>query len=174
MEKKEQKQTTNKQPEQQPEAVKKRPQEEHSEALVRIFGQDIPASKNVYVGLTKVKGVSWAVANIICYNLKLDKRMKVSDLGKELIGKIEHELKNLKLPVYMMNRRSDLDAGEHKHLLTNDLDIVKEFDIKRMKKMKSYKGMRHAAGQPVRGQRTRSHFRAKRKAVGVKKNDKKA
>jgi ribosomal protein S13 len=41
--------------------------------------------------------------------------------------------------------------------------------------MKSYKGIRHSAGQPVRGQRTRSHFRAKKKATGLRKtNDKKA
>ena len=36
-----------------------------------------------------------------------------------------------------------------------------------MKRLKLYKGMRHAAGQPVRGQRTRSHFR-RGTAVGVK------
>jgi len=41
-----------------------------------------------------------------------------------------------------------------------------EFDIKRLKKIKSYRGLRHVLGQPVRGQRTRGHFR-KNKAVGV-------
>ena len=48
---------------------------------------------------------------------------------------------------------------------------TKEFDIKRMKKMRSYKGIRHASGLPVRGQRTKSHFRkkGKNKAVGVSK-----
>jgi small subunit ribosomal protein S13 len=47
--------------------------------------------------------------------------------------------------------------------------MVKEFDIKRMKQIKSYKGMRHSLKQPVRGQRTRSHFRTTGVAVGVKK-----
>jgi small subunit ribosomal protein S13 len=37
-----------------------------------------------------------------------------------------------------------------------------------MKKMRSYKGIRHMQGQPVRGQRTKSHFR-KNRTVGVKK-----
>jgi len=44
-------------------------------------------------------------------------------------------------------------------------------DIKRLKKIKSYRGIRHNLGQPVRGQRTKSHFRTNRKksgAVGVK------
>ena len=50
--------------------------------------------------------------------------------------------------------------------------MKREFDIKRMKKIKSYKGARHSAGQPVRGQRTRSHFRSRGKAVGVTKKAK--
>ena len=45
------------------------------------------------------------------------------------------------------------------HLISTDLKLRKEFDIKFMKKIKSYKGMRHASGLPVRGQRTRAHFR---------------
>ena len=51
-----------------------------------------------------------------------------------------------------------------------DLELQTEFDIKRMKKIKSYKGVRHSAGQPVRGQRTKSHFRKnKAKSGGIKK-----
>ncbi len=45
----------------------------------------------------------------------------------------------------------------------------KEFDVKRMKQIRSYKGVRHSLKQPVRGQRTRSHFRTTGVAVGVKK-----
>ena len=67
-----------------------------------------------------------------------------------------------------MNRRKDIESGETKHLIGSELELQKEFDIKRLKKIRSYRGLRHALGQPVRGQRTRSHFRAKkRKAVGV-------
>jgi len=47
--------------------------------------------------------------------------------------------------------------------------MQKEFDIKRFRKMKSYRGLRHANKLPVRGQRTRSNFRAKGKTVGVRK-----
>jgi ribosomal protein S13 len=90
--------------------------------------------------------------------------------------KIEHELLNVKIPVFMKNRRSDIDTGEDLHLLTTNLDIKREFDIKRLKKIKSYKGIRHSLGLPVRGQKTRSHFRTKGRAVGVakKKDVKKA
>jgi small subunit ribosomal protein S13 len=51
----------------------------------------------------------------------------------------------------------------------SELDLQKEFDIRRIKKIKSYKGVRHLLGQPVRGQRTRSHFRKKGPSVGVKR-----
>lgn len=49
--------------------------------------------------------------------------------------------------------------------------MKREFDIRRLKKIRSYRGLRHATGQPTRGQRTKSHFRAhgKKKAVGVQK-----
>ena len=46
------------------------------------------------------------------------------------------------------------------------MDLAREFDIRRMKKVRSYKGIRHLQGQPVRGQRTRAHFR-KGRSVGV-------
>ena len=49
--------------------------------------------------------------------------------------------------------------GKNLHLTGADLTLSKEVDIKRLKRIKSYRGLRHAIGQPVRGQRTRSHFR---------------
>ena len=67
-----------------------------------------------------------------------------------------------------MNRRKDIDTGKNIHIIGSDLSLQKEFDIKRLKKMKCYRGVRHSTGQPVRGQRTRSHFR-KNKSVGVAK-----
>lgn len=149
---------------------------ENQETLIRILGQDMLGSKGIYVSLTKIKGVSWAIANAVCHNLNLDRRKKVVSLSKEDIKKIEHELMHIKVPVFMKNRRSDIDTGEDLHLLTTNLDIKREFDIKRLKKIKSYKGIRHSLGLPVRGQKTRSHFRTKGRAVGVakKKDVKKA
>ena len=84
---------------------------------------------------------------------------------------IKFEIENPRIPDFMKNRRRDMDTGETKHLSTNNLDLRKEFDIKRLKKIRSYRGLRHAKGLPVRGQRTKSHFRTrgkKNKAVGVK------
>ena len=55
-------------------------------------------------------------------------------------------------------------------MLSGDLDYTKDMDIKRMKMIKVYKGMRYAFGLPVRGQRTKSNFRKnKGKVQGVKR-----
>jgi small subunit ribosomal protein S13 len=74
----------------------------------------------------------------------------------------------------VLNRRIDFETGEKGHLTGSDLDLKKEFDIKRLKKIKSYKGLRHNVGLPVRGQRTKANFRRNRKkSGGIKKKVKK-
>jgi len=150
-------------------AQKKRPEPEEHEFLVRIKGYDIPGSKNILTGLTKIKGVSWAISNAVCLKLKLPKDKKIADISKDEIKKIESFLEKLELPAFMKNRRSDPVTGEEGHFYGHELKMKKDFDIKRMRKMKSYKGIRHGSHLPVRGQRTRSNFRKGGIAVGVKK-----
>lgn len=131
--------------------------------LIRILSKDIKSTKTVYNGLTSIKGISWSFCNAMCTKLKIDKNKKIEQLTPAEIEKITEFVKNPKLPSYMLNRQKDVDSGEDKHLNGSDLDLQKEFDIKKMKKMKSYKGIRHGFGLPVRGQRTKSHFRKNRK-----------
>ncbi len=153
-----------------PKELKRQHQKEDlGETLLRIYGSDIPGNKQLFVGLTYIKGVSWAVANAICRTLHFDKRMKLSDLTKEQIEAIEAFLQKPQLYNFMKNHPRDFDTGTSRHLISNELDMTREFDIKRMKQIKSYKGIRHAMKQPVRGQRTRSHFRTTGIIVGVKK-----
>jgi len=142
---------------------------EIEETLVRIAGYDMPGSKKLYPALTRVKGVSWTLANATCKILKVPHDKKVSELTKAEIEKIEKFLKNPEIKDFQKNRRSDLETGETKHFIGTDLDMKKDFDIRRLKKIRSYKGMRHAAKLPVRGQRTRAHFRQKGQAVSVMK-----
>ncbi len=137
--------------------------------LIRILSTDIPSNKNLYSGLTLVKGVSWSFSNALCNKLKINKDKKIRELSKEEIKKIEEFIKNPELPNYLVNRRKDRETGKSRHLAVSDADLEKEFDIKRLKKIRTYRGLRHALGQPVRGQRTRSHFRKKGRAVGVSK-----
>lgn|SRR3989338_201735 len=137
--------------------------------IVRIMGYDIPGSKNIYTGLTRIKGVSWSISNAVCYKLKFDKSKKISDLTKDEIKNIEDFMEKFEISDFLKNRRADHETGETSHYLGSDLDMKKEFDIKRLIKMKSYRGLRHSLKQPVRGQRTRSHFRKKGRAVGIKR-----
>ncbi len=154
---------------------RQKPAEKYEERLVRILSKDIEGKLNVYVGLTKIKGISWSMSNALCKLLNLDKKRKIGSLSKEEIDKIsEFVKKSNKIPTYMMNRRFDFETGENKHLIGTDLELQKEFDIGRLKKIKSYRGVRHVVGLPVRGQRTKSHFRKnKKKSVGIKKKIKK-
>jgi len=139
-------------------------------SIVRIVNTDIDGSKKLYPGLTKIKGINFMFSNAICNVLNIDKNIKLGDLGEANIKKIETLLKepNSKLPSWMLNRRKDYETGDDLHFLSSNVNLNKEFDIKRLKKIKSRKGLRHAANLPLRGQRTKSHFR-KGKSVGVSK-----
>jgi len=142
--------------------------------IVRILSKDIEGNTGVYSGLTKVKGISWGFANAVCKKLKIPKTKKIGDLSPEEIKKIEVFVKNPDLPKFMINRRNDLETGEDKHLQGTDLELRKDFDIKRLKQIKSYRGFRHMSGLPSRGQRTKSNFRRNRsKGAGIKKKVKK-
>ncbi len=152
------------------EQKQKTDEERYKERMIRILSEDIEGGMTVYAGLTKIKGVSWGLANAVCKVLKIDKNRKAGSLTDMEIKKISDFIKNPQLPSFILNRRFDFETGKDKHLIGTDLELQKEFDIKRLKKIKSYKGIRHGAGLPVRGQRTKSHFRKnKAKGAGIKK-----
>lgn len=145
-------------------------QQKSEERIVRILSKDIEGKMKLYPGLATIKGISWTISNATCKALKIDKDKKIGALTDKEIENITKFLKNPELPEYLLNRRSDFESGEDKHLIGNDLDLTKEFDIKRLKKIKSYRGLRHTLGLPSRGQRTKSNFRKNRKkGAGIKK-----
>lgn len=149
-------------------------QHEMHERVVRILSKDIDGRLKVYPGLTKIRGISWSFSNAICRGLNINRNKKISELTPEEIEKISNFVKNPNLPEFLMNRRNDFSSGKTGHLHGVDLELRTEFDIKRLKKIKSYRGLRHASGQPTRGQRTKAHFRKnKLKGVGIKKKMKK-
>jgi len=130
--------------------------------IVRIVNTDIDGNRPVYVALRKIRGVNFMFSNMVCSLAGVDKFKKAGYLSEAEIKKIDEIIRDpakFHAPSWLLNRRKDYESGEDKHLVTSTLDFVKENDIKRMKKIKSYKGMRHAYGLPVRGQRTKSNFR---------------
>jgi small subunit ribosomal protein S13 len=143
---------------------------EHEDVtLVRILGKDIRGDKKLISGLTTIKGISWSFANALCKVLQFDPNKKIQEMTPEDLKKIEDFMSNPAIPVFMKNRQKDFETGENSHLYGPNLKLKQEFDIKRLRKIKSYKGIRHAVGLPVRGQRTKANFRKNRKKSGVKK-----
>jgi len=150
------------------------PERKEDERIVRILSKDIEGKMRIYAGLTKIKGISWAVSNAICKALKIKKERKIGSLTEKEIAGISEFLKNPTFPKHLANRQKDFETGETAHLVSADLELRTDFDIKRLKKIKSYRGFRHAAGLPTRGQRTKGHFRPRKmKGVGIKKKLKK-
>ncbi|MBI4918579.1 30S ribosomal protein S13 [archaeon] len=130
--------------------------------LVRLLNSDLDGNKTVLYELMKVKGVGLMFSNAILTMLKIPKKTKLGDLSKEQLLKIEDAInhpKKLNLPSWLFNRRKDFETGEDTHLSSTQLFIANQEDIKQMKKTKTYKGVRHIFGLPVRGQKTRSNFR---------------
>lgn len=138
--------------------------------VVRILSKDIEGGLKLYPGLTQIKGVSWALSKATCEKLKIDRNKRIGDLTPKEIEGISAFLKNPEIPKFMLNRRDDFETGESTHLVGTDLELTTEFDIKRLKKIKSYRGTRHTSGLPSRGQRTKANFRRnRRKGAGIKK-----
>ena len=79
-------------------------------------------------------------------------------LPPEQVERIKAIVDNIdaNMPIWMLNRRNDIYTGENRHLLGTDLILGVKEDINLMKKIRSYKGIRHERGQKVRGQKTRS------------------
>jgi len=142
--------------------------------LIRIANTDLDGNKPIAYALRKIKGIGFQFANFICVLSGIDKNEKAGNLNDENIKKLNEVIKDhikLGAPAWMLNRRKNYEDNTDKHLITADLDFTKDNDIKRMKKIKSYRGVRHMFGLPVRGQRTKSNFRKnKGKVTGVKKS----
>jgi len=145
--------------------------------LVRISNTDTDGKKAVVIGLKNVKGVGIPLAHAICKVTGIDQFKKSGDLTDDEISKLDDAVANPTkhgIPSWMLNRQKDLETGEDTHIVTNDLIFTKGNDIKRLRRLKNYRGTRHSLGLPVRGQRTRSNFRPnKGKVTGVKTKGKK-
>lgn len=152
-----------------PEKVRKKESEKKS--IVRLMGTDIDGEKKLRNALREIKGIGHSMSKAICVVSGIDPERKLASLSDKELQKLESIIKNplgYGIPSWLVNRRRDPETGEDYHLTGLDLKMKQEFDIKKMIELKTYKGFRHMYGLPVRGQRTRSHFR-KGRTVGVVK-----
>ena len=142
--------------------------------LVRIANSDLDGNKAISQALRKIKGVNFMFSNAACNTSGIDHTRKAGNLTDEEIKKLSDVIENplkFNIPEWLINRRKDVVDGTSKHLLTGDLKFQQENDIKILRKIRCYRGVRHSYGLPVRGQRTKSNFRKNkgRVSLGVKK-----
>lgn len=131
--------------------------------LVRIADKDVTGNTSIFMAMTHVKGIDFMMANAICSVMNINRNEKVGNFSSEGIEKIEEAMEHPEkhgVPNWLLNHRKDMETGEDKHLIASDLTLQNQMDIKFIKKIRSYKGMRHTKGsKKVRGQRTRTSGR---------------
>lgn len=111
--------------------------------MARIGGVDLPNEKRIEIGLTYIYGIGRVTANKVLEATGINPDTRVKDLTEEQIGKIRE---------YM-----------DKHLTTEgELRRVVNMNIKALEEIKSYRGIRHKNGLPVRGQNTKSNARTRK------------
>ncbi len=126
--------------------------------IVRIANADLDGTRTVEFALTGIKGIGVRVSKILSRKADVDPHAIMGYLPPEQVEKLRNVVDNFEanVPVWMLNRRKDVYTGENRHLTGVDLTLGNNEDINLMKKMRSYKGIRHERGQKVRGQRTKS------------------
>jgi len=119
--------------------------------MARIAGVNIPDNKRVEVGLTYIYGIGRTSSKKILSEAEVNPDTRVKDLSEEEVSRIRSVIeKNYRI------------EGELKRIVTDN--------IKRLKQIGCYRGIRHQKGLPVRGQRTRTNARTrkgKKKTIGV-------
>lgn len=127
--------------------------------LLRIIGTSIEGHRKIAFGLSQIRGIGRRLAEAIVRVSGLDPELRIGMLTEpeqEKLVEIIRDPVKFGIPKWMVNRQKDLRTGEYRHITGNDLVLVTKMDIDRMKRTRSWKGIRHMYGLKVRGQRTRT------------------
>ncbi|MBD2258094.1 30S ribosomal protein S13 [Pseudanabaena sp. FACHB-2040] len=111
--------------------------------MARISGVDLPREKRVEIGLTYIYGIGLTRSKEILQKSGVNPDIRVRDLSDEDVAKLR-------------------DTVESDYQVEGDLRRLESINIKRLMDIGSYRGRRHRAGLPVRGQRTRTNARTRR------------
>ncbi len=124
--------------------------------MARIAGTQIPDNKRLVIALTYIFGIGKHTAEKIIKQLKIDSSTRVKDLSSEDIDKIRNVI-------------------EKDYRIEGDLRVSISQNVRRLKDIGSWRGLRHSRNLPVRGQRTKTNARTKRgKRVTVGSGKKKS
>ena len=123
--------------------------------MARIAGVDLPNNKHGEIGLTYIFGIGRSSARKILDSCGIDRTIKVGDWNDEQIAAIRALINN-----------------EYK--IEGELRSSVQMDIKRLMDIGCYRGIRHRAGLPVRGQSTKNNARTRKGRKKTVANKKKA
>lgn len=122
--------------------------------MIRISGVNLPENKKIDISLTTIKGIGRASVIKILAKAEVDPAKKAKDLNSDEITRIQKVVDQFPVEGILRKQVSE--------------------NIQRLKSIGSYRGLRHLANLPVRGQRTRSNARTKRGkrlTIGAMKKD---
>jgi small subunit ribosomal protein S13 len=143
--------------------------EKEVKRIVRIAGVDLDGSKKVEDALLKVPGISHSFARAIRIACKFEAEQRLGELSDEKIELLKKVLKDpakFGIPSFLFARRKEWRTGETRHLFGAEVELARREDIKQMQKIRTYRGVRHALGYKVRGQRTKARGANIRGRVG--------
>jgi small subunit ribosomal protein S13 len=125
----------------------------------RKLRAQIDGNAKIEYGITQIKGIGRRFAQAIVKIAELDPEIRIGAIAEKDLNRLEEIILNPienGIPEWMANRKKDLVTGGSQHVLANQLELSVKRDIDRMKRIKSYKGIRHHLHLKVRGQRTKS------------------
>lgn len=111
--------------------------------MPRIAGINIPDNKRIEIALTYIFGIGLPLSGKILAEAKVDSQKKAKDLSAEELNRLKE----------VIEKKHKIEGELRREIITN---------IKRLKDVASWRGMRHMKGLPVRGQRTRTNTRTVR------------
>lgn len=136
-----------------------RPKNFREKVFFRQLRSQVDGTAKVDHGLTEIRGIGRRLAQAIVRVAGINPNMRIGAIAEKDLNRIEEIILDPignGIPNWMVNRKRDLRTGEDLHIISNQLDISVKRDIDRMKRIKSYKGVRHHLRLKVRGQRTKS------------------
>lgn len=111
--------------------------------MQRLMGVILPDEKRIDYALTLIHGIGWSRSKEVLAGAGVDEATRVKDLSEDQVKALTNFIdKRIKVEGELREERSE--------------------NIKRLREIGSYRGMRHGMGLPSRGQRTRSNARTKR------------
>ena len=121
--------------------------------MARIAGVDLPREKRAEIGLTYIYGIGRATSNEILAKAGINPDTRIKELSEDQVNELRRII-------------------DEDHLVEGDLRREIALNIKRLRDIKCYRGIRHAKSLPLRGQKTKTNARTRkgpRKTVSRKK-----